>query len=261
MLGTLRRRSASKTIAADIRATGRLGFALLVAAATVWAHFTWIAPAVSPLVVGQIAKLQIGNGHHFPESETALRPGGVEVFGIAPSGKKTKLASAVTGTSLAAEYKVEESGMHRFVLLQDRGILSWTTNGVRPGGKAEHPGATRSARVFRSAISYAATPGAQYEKTKPLGIPFEMVAEVSSSEVILTVLKDSKPCVGAEIRLAAHDLGDKALGKTGPDGRFVYPLGSGAKGAMLFAVEFIEPAAASANYDRAEFAASVQLQF
>jgi hypothetical protein len=29
---------------------------------------------------------------------------------------------------------------------------------------------------------------------------------------------------------------------------------------MLFGVEYVEPAAASANYDRSDFAASVQLQ-
>jgi uncharacterized GH25 family protein len=255
MIGNPRRVAAGGIVA------GRLGSVLLAATAVAWAHFTWIAPAVSPLVAGQTTRVQIGSGHHFPKSETALSLAGVEVYAIAPSGKKTVLQSEVAGTSLAADYKVEEAGMHRFVLLQDRGVLSWTTNGVRPGGKAEHPGAIRSARVFRSAVSYGLTPGSHLAKAKPLGIAFEMTAEVSGGEVILTVLKDSKPCAGAEIRLATGDHGDKALGRTAADGRLVHALGSGAKGAMLFAVEqYIEPAPASANYDRAEFAASVQLQ-
>jgi len=252
--------NAKKTLAAHSAAAGRAGILLIVTAVAAWAHFVWIAPAVSPLAVGQIARLEVGSGHHFPASESALGLANVEVYAIAPSGKKTTLQAAVAGKSLAADFKVEEAGMHRFVLVQDRGVLSWTTNGVRAGGKAEHPVATRSARVFRSAVSYALTPGSHFVKPSPLGIAFEMTAEVSGSQVILTVLKDSKPCAGVEIRLAAGDHGDKALGKTASDGRFVYALGLDAKGAMLFDVEHVEPAAASANYDRGEFAASVQLQ-
>jgi hypothetical protein len=88
-----------------------------------------------------------------------------------------------------------------------------------------------------------------------------MAAEISGDKVILTVLKDSRPCAGAEIRLSRSGDSEKVLGVTAADGRLVHALGSGAKGAMLFAVEqYTEAAPASANYDRSEFAASAQLQ-
>ncbi len=240
--------------------TWRLGLMMLAGVAAASAHFTWIAPSASPLAVGQVAKLVIGSGHHFPKSETALRLVDVQVHAITPSGKRTELHPTTAGTSLAAEYKVEEAGMHRFVLVQDRGVLSWTTNGVRAGGKAEHPRARRSAKVYRSAVSYAVTPGSHFVQAKPLGIAFEMTADVSGSQVALAVWKDAKPCAGVEIRMAVGDHGDKAIGKTSPDGRFVYTLGPDSKGALLFGVEYVEPASATANYDRGEFAASVELQ-
>jgi len=156
-----------------------------------------------------------------------------------------------------AGYKVAEAGMHRFVLAQDRGVRSWTTQGVQPGGKDKHPQARRSARVFRSAVSYALTPGAAYEKAKPLGLVFEMTGEVTGDQVVLTVLRESKPVAGVAIHLVGQARGGEALGKTGPDGRFNYAFTAGNKGPLLFAADYIEQAAPTANYERGEYATSL----
>ena len=101
--------NAKKTLAAHSAAAGRAGILLIVTAVAAWAHFVWIAPAVSPLAVGQIARLEVGSGHHFPASESALGLANVEVYAIAPSGKKTTLQAAVAGKSLAADFKASPS--------------------------------------------------------------------------------------------------------------------------------------------------------
>jgi hypothetical protein len=111
--------------------------------------------------------------------------------------------------------------------------------------------------VFRSAVSYALTPGAAYEKAKPLGLVFEMTGEVTGDQVVLTVLRESKPVAGVAIHLVGHAHGGEALGKTGPDGRFNYAFTAGNKGPLLFAADYIEQAAPTANYERGEYATSL----
>ena len=159
---------------------GRLALLLPLTSVLVYAHFTWMTPSVSPLEVGQTVQVRIGHGHKFPASEEAIITAGAEVYAMAPSGRRTLLAPKPEKPLLVAGYKVAEAGMHRFVLAQDRGVRSWTTQGVQPGGKDKHPQARRSARVFRSAVSYALTPGAVYEKAKPLGLVFELMGEVTA---------------------------------------------------------------------------------
>jgi uncharacterized GH25 family protein len=241
-------------------AAGKLGrLVLLLPAATVllYAHFTWVTASVSPLEVGKTAEVLIGHGHQFPASEEVIITEAAEVYAVAPSGRRTALAPKAQKPLLVAGYKVAETGMHRFVLAQDRGVRSWTTQGVQPGGKDKHPQARRSARVFRSAVSYALTPGAAYEKAKPLGLVFEMTGEVTGDQVVLTVLRESKPVAGVAIHLVGQARGGEALGKTGPDGRFNYAFTAGNKGPLLFAADYIEQAAPTANYERGEYATSL----
>jgi uncharacterized GH25 family protein len=234
-------------------------FALLLPLTTVllYAHFTWVTASVSPLEVGKTVEVRIGHGHQFPTSEEVIIAEGAEVYAIAPSGQRTGLAPKAEKPWLAASYKVAEAGMHRLMLAQDRGVRSWTTRGVQPGGKDKHPQAQRSARIFRSAVSYALTPGASYQKAKPLGLVFEMTGEVTGDQVVLTVLRESKPVAGVAIHLVGHAGGGEALGTTGPDGRFLYAFTAGNKGPLLFAADYIEQSAPTANYDRGEYATSL----
>jgi hypothetical protein len=242
----------------------RLALLLPLTTVLLYAHFTWVTPSLSPLEVGKAVEVRIGHGHKFPTSEEVIVTEGAEVYAIAPSGQRTPLAPKPQKPLLVAGYKVAEAGMHRFVLAQDRGVRSWTTQGVQPGGKDKHPQARRSARVFRSAVSYALTPGAVYEKAKPLGLVFEMMGEVSGDRVVLTLLRESKPVTGVAIHLVSHPRdvanhphGGAAIGKTGADGRFTYVFDAGNKGPLLFAADYIEQAGPAANYDRGEYAASL----
>ena len=248
-------------------AAGKLGrFVLLLPLTGVflYAHFTWVTASESPLEVGKTVEVLIGHGHQFPASEEVIITEGAEVYAVAPSGRRTALAPKARKPLLVAGYKVAEAGMHRFVLAQDRGVRSWTTQGVQPGGKDKHPQARRSARVFRSAVSYALTPGVAYEKAKPVGLVFEMTGEVTGDQVVLTVLRESKPVAGVAIHLVSHPRdvanhphGGAAIGKTGADGRFTYVFTAGNKGPLLFAADSIEQAAPTANYERGEYATSL----
>jgi hypothetical protein len=236
---------------------GRLALLLPLTSVLLYSHFTWVTASVSPLEMGKTVEVRIGHGHQFPASEEVIITEGAEVYAIAPSGQRTALAPKAQKPLLVAGYKVAEAGMHRFVLAQDRGVRSWTTQGVQPGGKDKHPQAQRSARVFRSAVSYSLTPGAAYEKAKPLGLVFEMMGEVTNDQAVLTVLRESKPVAGVAIHLVSGAGGGEALGKTGPDGRFTYAFTAGNKGPLLFAADYIEQAAPTANYERGEYATSL----
>jgi uncharacterized GH25 family protein len=236
---------------------GHLALLLPLTSVLLYAHFTWVTASVSPLEVGKTAEVLIGHGHQFPASEEVIITEGAEVYAVAPSGRRTALAPKARKPLLVAGYKVAEAGMHRFVLAQDRGVRSWTTQGVQPGGKDKHPQARRSARVFRSAVSYSLTPGAAYEKAKPLGLVFEMTGEVTGDQVVLTVLRESKPVAGVAIHLVSQAGGGEPLGTTGADGRFTYSFTAGNSGPLLFAADYIDQAAPTANYDRGEYATSL----
>jgi uncharacterized GH25 family protein len=214
---------------------------LLASYSVVYAHFVWIGPVSPQLKVGETVMIQIGNGHTFPASESAMSSEDLKVFALTPSGARTEIAASVSGKALSAQYEPKEEGMYRFAFVQDRGVMSQTTKGYLPGGKDHHPGAMRSFKSFRSAVAYAWTPDARFTQGKAVGIPFEMTAAKSGSGVVVTVLKDGKPASGVEISSVWPGQKEEKAGTSGADGRFTYNVPAGAKGPFLLLANIARP--------------------
>jgi uncharacterized GH25 family protein len=237
----------------------RLGIAVCAAGATLFAHATWIAPVASPLEVGKSVNVQIGNGHAFPESESALSPQNLEVFAVAPSGGKVELKPIKSGSFLTASYAVREPGMHRFVFVQDRGVISRTPQGLKPGGRDQNPGATQSMKMYRAAVAYAGTAGANLGPQSPLGVTFEVAPQRTKDSVIVSVLLNSKPVAGAKIRAVLPGQKEQELGSTGSDGKFTYRVPSGLSGPFLLIAAHSQKAAAGEKYDNADYSTALHL--
>lgn len=241
--------------------TKRLLLITALSGLAVTAHFAWIDLA-GTLKTGQTATIRIGFGHDLGKSESAISLDGTSVFAIAPSGAKSALTPKVEGAWLVAGYPVKEAGSHRAYFTQDRGVISQTTKGYKPGGRDVHPDAKKSYRSWRSGMVYASTADAKAVPGKPLGLALETVAEKSSDGYAITVYRDGKPAADAEISGAwPGEEEAQPVGRADKSGRFVYKVPAGKKGAFLILASVIEPAPKGANYDTANFSASVLLNW
>jgi hypothetical protein len=241
--------------------TMRLGAAVCVAGVGLFAHATWIAPVEGPLEVGKSVEVQIGNGHAFPRSESALSPQNLKVFAVAPSGAKADLKPVKSGTFVTATYAVREAGMHRFVFVQDRGVMSRTPQGLKPGGRDQNPGATQSMKMYRAAVAYAGTPGADLAVRASLGLTFDVIPRRTKDSIIVTALLNSKPAAGAKIRAVLPGQKEQELGATGSDGKFTYRVPSGLNGPFLLVAAHSEKAGPGETYDNADYSTALHLSW
>lgn len=226
------------------------------------AHFAWIDAAPGKLVVGQPAKVRIGFGHDLAKSESAISLDGTSMFAISPSGAKTELKPAVDGVWLSAAAAVKDKGVHRFYFTQDRGIMSQTTKGYKPGGRDVHPDAKKSYKSWRSGLVYAWTADAKFAAGKAIGLPLEVLADRSSDSVTLTVLRDGKPASGAEVSVAWPGVEEaQSVGKADGNGRFVYKVPAGKTGQFVLLAAVVEPAQKGLTYDTNNFTSSVLLNW
>jgi len=236
--------------------------ALLSTALVLSAHFVWVDTMPAALEKGKTTKVRVGNGHDLAESESPIGLDGTKMVAIAPGGGKTPLTPSVDGKWVTASYAVKESGVHRFVLTQDRGVLSQTTKGYKPGGRDVHPDAKKSMKIWRSASGVAWTSDAKFTGMVALGMPFEMIATASADGITLTVIKNGRPQPKALIArgLPGKD-DDEELGTTNDKGQFFYKFPAGFKGPIAFIATVSEPAPKAANYETDNFAATLQLSW
>ncbi|MDX2179055.1 MAG: DUF4198 domain-containing protein [Bryobacteraceae bacterium] len=233
--------------------------AMLGAGSLMLGHFAWIGPVAAPLKVGETAKVHIGNGHDFPGSESPLSQDKLSVWAVAPSGAKMEVAVAPAEKHLMGTFPVKEAGVYRIVFTHDRGVFSKTTKGFKPGGRDMHPEATESYKLYRTAISYAATSGKAFGKEKPLGLLYEMVPEKTGEGVVVTVLAGGKPCAGAKISVVWPNKEDEEVGQTGADGKFLFKMAAGTKGPVLLLADHKTPAPKGAPYDTENWAGALAL--
>lgn len=232
------------------------------AAATAFAHFTWVSPADVAWEVGKTAAVRISHGHQLGHSEEAVNMRGAEFFVVAPSGQRTALEPATAGTAVSANFTVKERGVHRIVLVQDRGVISRTPKGVQPGGRDAHPDAAQAYRPYRSAVAYAGAAQSGVPGAKPAGIEFELAGEFANGAWQLTLLNHGKPVAGANVEvLPAGAKEGVPAGKTGADGRISYRPPAGAKGPALFSAEWKAPPPAGARYDSVNYSTSLYVNW
>lgn len=236
--------------------TSRIVTAGILAAVSALAHYTWVSPLEVPLKVGKTSIVRISHGHKFPQSEEAINVSQVELFVLAPSGARVKLEPSVSGSAVTASYAVREAGMHRIVLIQDRGVTSRTPKGLRPGGRDKHPDAAQAYRMLRSAVAYADTSKALTVTAKPAGLAFELVGEYSNGAWQLRLMEHGKPVPNAAVEVLLAGAQPVSAGKTGPDGRLTYKP-AGEKGSAIFSAELKEPPPAGAKYDSVNYSTSL----
>jgi hypothetical protein len=206
--------------------------------------------------------VRISHGHKFPQSEEAINVREVEFFVLAPSGERVRLEPAVSKTAIAASYSVKEEGLHRIVLLQDRGVISRTPKGVQAGGRDKHPDATQAYRTLRSAVAYAATSKASSLSGKPAGLEFELAGEYSNGAWQLVLMNHGKPVPEAPIEVFLTGATQAAsAGRTDPNGRLTYRLPAGAKAPAMFSVEMKGKPPSGARYDSVNYATSLYVSW
>jgi uncharacterized GH25 family protein len=219
------------------------------------AHYTWVSPVTLPLEVGKTAAVRISHGHKFPQSEEAINASQVQLYAVAPSGAKSILVAQRGAGMVNSEYAVKEAGLHRLVMVQDRGVMSRTPKGARPGGRQKNPDAVQASRTFRTAIAYTGTAGAKPVAPKPLGLEIEITGERSADGWRLQLLKNGAPMSGVEIQVFLQGAATAApLGRTSAEGRVEYRA---AKGPLLFVVEHKDKAPAGADYDNVNYETSL----
>lgn len=220
-------------------------------------HYTWVAPTAA-LEAGKAAVIQINHGHKFPVSEEAINAAQVDLYVLAPSGTKTKLAAAKAAGSVTASFQPKETGLHRIVMVQDRGVTSRTPKGVKQGGRDRNPDATQASRTFRTAVSYAGSG----KSGKPVGLELELVGERTAAGWQVQLLKQGKAASGVAIEVFLPGAAKTVeAGKTGADGKVAWQAPAGAKGPALFSATFKDPAPAGAAYDAVNYETSLYVSW
>ncbi len=229
----------------------------LLGAATLSAHFVWVEmnPA---LKIGEPARIRLGYGHDLAKSASAPNAEGLKLWAVGPSGARSELQPAADGDWLAASFTPKQKGCYRLVFVQDRGVISQTADGYKPGGRDVHPNAKRSIKSWRTGSVYAATPNARLV-AKPLDLPLEILAErTQSGEVGLTVYRNGKPAAGVEVTCAAPgSTTAQKSGVTDAQGRLT---AKPAKLPVLFLASVSTPAPAGSKYESENLSAGVLVQ-
>ncbi len=234
-------------------------FAVALTGLSLFGHYTWLETKAE-LKAGEKTTVKIGHGHEVTNSESAISLNGLELVAHAPSGKKIPLKPVASAAYLEASFTPDEMGVYRFVLTQDRGVMSQTTKGYKAGGRDVHPDAKTSMKLWRSASVYAWTQGAKYQAGKPLGLPLEVIADRKADSLELTVMRNGKPAPGVEVgvNVAGKEDADP-IGKTDGSGKLLYKVPVSTKGAMLLVATLSEPAAKGANYDKDSLTSTLEL--
>lgn len=236
----------------------------VVAAATIAlslsAHVVWIEGANPRLEVGKKTLIRIGNGHNIAGSDSAIPADNVKMWAVTPANTKLELKPATSGPWLASEYLVPASGAYRFVMTQDRGVVSATPAGYKPGGRDVNRNAVRSMKIWRSASSVGLTPGAQMGRLKPLGLVFELVGERRGDTMDLVVMRQGKPHPGADLAIGFPGKTEQdKIGTTDATGRFTYKVPASSKGPLVFVASISEPAGKTATFDTYNYSSSLYL--
>lgn len=233
----------------------------VVTASLCLAHFTWVAPVSGPLQVGKPATIGILHGHRFPSGEEKIDIAGATVQAIPPSGKPLPLTLAAAADQVTAVYTPKEAGLHRIVYSQDRGVISRTPQGVKPGGRDKNPDAAQAFRSYRSSIAYLWAGNSRALAPKPVGVEFEITAARQADAWLLTVHASGKPVAGAEVTAFHAGARDEvAVGKSDSQGTIRYKPAGGEAGPVLFSAGWKAQPPAGAAYDSINYATSLYVQ-
>lgn len=221
----------------------------LCAAVALQAHDTWLSPAPSTARVGGTVTVLLASGHAFPEAEEPVRNVTLKVIVVDPSGKSTVLATSDQGRGPEASFQVDAQGVYRVAGEYDRGLISRTPAGWKPGGKSEHPNATGSIKSYNSFLCAVRTSGTALASSAPLGLAFEVSWERRGDRLIARATAKNRPVQDAEISLILGAGEAKPWGKTGADGRLEVAVPGAFKGLLLLKASSSKPMPPGSEWD------------
>lgn len=240
----------------------RAAAATLAATGLVLAHYTWIAPTGAPVEVGKPALVRLFHGHHFPKGEEKMELAGSQVKAISPSGQVTELTGKAVASEDTVSYTPKQAGLHRIVYTNDRGVVSRTPGGVKPGGRDRNPSAAQSFRRYTSLVAYLPVGGMATPQPGPSGAECELIAAPQpGGGWTVTVLAQGKPVPGVTVEVFAAGAESVAVaGKSDANGIVRHAPAKGTTAAVLFSAEWKAPAPAGATYDSVNYSTSLYVQ-
>ncbi|HPW16813.1 MAG TPA: DUF4198 domain-containing protein [Candidatus Aminicenantes bacterium] len=232
---------------------------VLGGAVTLFAHYTWLSPAPSPARVGETVTVLLSSGHAFPESEEPVRGVELRMTLAGPSGASRALTPKDQGRGPEAAFKVEAEGVYRVAGEYDRGVISRTPEGWKPGGRAEHPGAASVIKAYNSFLCAVRTPAAALGSPEPLGLLFEVSWKVEGRKLVALATAQGKPAEGVEISAILGSGEAKPAGRTGRTGRAEIEVPESFKGSILLTGSLSKPMPAGSAYDEERLSSSCLL--
>ena len=239
----MRKTSAARLAARMLMVTCSWGAALL------FAHYTWLSPVPSTVKAGEPVTVLLANGHAFPAAEEPLKGVEMKAKVADPAGRTTALEVADKGRGPEATFKTGPEGLYRVAGEYDRGVISRTPEGWKPGGRAAHPDAASVIKSYNSFLCAVRTAGTALGSAAPLGLAFEVSWSRTAGGVAVLVTAGGKPVEGAEVSIILGSGEAKPAGKTGAAGRVEIEIAESFKGPVLLTGSISKPAPADAGYD------------
>jgi uncharacterized GH25 family protein len=218
-------------------------------AVLLFAHYTWLSPVPSTAKVGETVTVLLANGHAFPTSEEPVKGVELKIAVFDPFGKSTALTAADKGRGPEAAFKVETEGVYRVASEYDRGVISRTPEGWKPGGKSKYPNATSVLKAYNSFLCTVGTVAASTGSSGPLGLIFEVSWTREGRKLIVLATARNKPVEGAEISAVIGSGEAKPMGATDVAGRIAFEIPEAFKGPILLIGSISKPMPAGSDYD------------
>jgi uncharacterized GH25 family protein len=233
------------------RTVVRIGVAavFLGGAVLAFAHSAWLAPAPGKVRAGSPVAVVLASGHSFPRSEEPVKGLDLKMKVIAPDGKTEVVGTADKGRGLEASFPTSSEGLYRAVIEYDRGIISQTSEGWKPGGRSNYPSARSVIKSYNSFICAVRTLKAGPAAPAPLGLAFELSWKAEGGRLAVMATDRGRPVASAEIS-AVFGSGDiKPIGKTDASGRLTIEVPVDFHGPVLLTGAISKEMPAGSDYD------------
>ncbi len=244
-------------VARAVRA-GVLGLVLGGAAAAL-AHYTWLSPLPSAPKVGETVTVRLASGHAFPAGEGPVSGLDLKMTVFDPSGRAVVVPLADGGRGLEAAFEPGIEGVYRAACEYDRGLISRTPEGWKPGGRTRYPEATGILKSYSSFLFAIGTSGASLRSSAPLGLAFELSWTREEHGFLVRATTKGRPVEGAEIAVIIGSGEARPAGKTDASGGIAIEIPEAFRGELLLTGSISRPAPTGSDYDEERMSASFYL--
>jgi len=221
----------------------------LCAAVSLFGHFAWLSPVSAKAALGDMVTVRMFSGHAFPAGGEPVTGIDLKMTVFPPAGKGLALAPADRGRGLEAAFKAESAGVYRVACEYDRGVISRTPEGWKPGGKSRHPNATDVIKSYNAFLCAVGVSSPVPASGAPLGLKYELVWTRQSRRLTVMALAEGKPVAASEISIVIGEGDAKAAGKTDASGPSGIEGPEGVRGPILLIGSLSRPMPAGSEYN------------